>query len=229
VSLLAGCQGDSGYADDQDPAEQEISSTATIVTLVMLVIIGGGMIAGVWFRRRIPPLESRYKCTVEPTAWEGEDDLPMMQTTTRYFLGDERFDPSFRIATETDSFLGEYGVGIIPAAAEGEKMPAFEVWLFDKRDPENTDSQLLVSEYAFHDQAMQAALINVGPMTLAGLGQTLKLQTATLRVRARVLEMAYVISEKFEDRFFKELTVELAAWYTAADTPTDNNTRSNDA
>jgi len=196
---------------------------------VLLVIIGGGMIAGVWFRRRIPPLESRYKCSVAPTAWEGENDLPMLQTTTRYFLGDERFDPSFRIATATDSFLGEYGVGIIPAAAEGEKMPAFEVWLFDKRDPENTDSQLLVSEHAFHDRAMQATLIAVGPMTLAQLGQTLKLQTATLRVRARVLEMAYVISEKFEDRFFKELTVELAAWYTGPATSTEHTQRSNNA
>jgi hypothetical protein len=118
---------------------------------------------GVWFRRRIPPLESRYKCTVEPTAWEGENDLPLMQTTTRYFLGDERFDPSFKITAETDAFLGEYGVGIIPAVAQGEKMPAFEVWLFDKRDPEHTDSQLLVSEHAFHDQAMQVKLIDIGP------------------------------------------------------------------
>jgi hypothetical protein len=178
----------------------------------MLVIVGGGMIAGVWFRRRIPPLESRYKCTVELTAWGGESDLPLMQTTTRYFLGDERFDPSFRIQTETETFLGEYGVGIIPAAAQGERMPAFEVWLFDKHDPEHTDSQLLVSEHAFHDRAMQVKLVDIGPLALAQLGQTLTLQTATLRVRARVVEMAYVISEKFDNRFFKELTVELAVW-----------------
>ncbi len=199
-------------ADDPEAVEQEISTTTTIVVLAMLVIVGGGMIAGVWFRRRIPPLESRYKCTVEPTDWEGESNPPLMQTTTRYFLGDERFDPSFRIKTETEAFLGEYGVGIIPAVAQGERLPAFEVWLFDKHDPENTDSQLLVSEHAFHDQTMQIKLVDIGPLVLAQLGQTLTLQTSTLRAHARVLEMAYVISEKFDNRFFKELTVELAVW-----------------
>jgi hypothetical protein len=68
------------------------------------------------------------------------------------------------------------------------------------------------SEHAFHDQAMQVKLIDIGPLVLARLGQTLALETATLRVRARVVEMTYKITEKFDNRFFKELTVELAAW-----------------
>jgi hypothetical protein len=193
-------------------AEPEISSTATAVAVTLIIIVAGGMIMGVWLRRRIPPLESRYKCFLEPMAWEGEVEKPLMQTLTTYILGDERFDPSFRIKTETDPFLGEYGVGIPPVAGLDERMQAFEVWLFDKRDPENTDSQVLVSEHAFHDQAMQVKLIDIGPLVLARLGQTLALETATLRVRARVVEMTYKITEKFDNRFFKELTVELAVW-----------------
>ena len=208
-SALSSLVSDGG--DEQTP-EPEISSTAITMTALLLVVAGLATIAGVWYRRRIPPLESRYKCFVEPTAWEGETSKPLFQTLTTYILGDEYFDPSFTIKTETDAFLGEYGVGIVPFAAQGERMPAFELWLFDKHDPENTDSQMLISEDAHHDEMLREKLTSIGPLVLAQLNHVLALQTATLRVRARVAEMEYVRSEKFDKRFFKELTVELAAW-----------------
>ena len=150
---------------------------------------------------------------VETTRWVGEEAPPLAQYVTTYTLGDDYYDPSFSIETETGDFLGECGVGISETIGVGDpkKVTALEVWLFDKNDI-RTVTKVLMSEYAFHDEALRASLASKGDLVLVEPGAEVVLETATLTLRARVMELEYGTGQLPDNSFFQRVTLELGVW-----------------
>ncbi len=148
----------------------------------------------------------------EQVSW-GVEGPPLSQFVTTYTLGDDHYDPSFSIELESGEFMGECGVGISETIGVGapNKVTAFEVWLFDKNDI-RTVTKVLMSDYAFHDEALRTKLAPKGEPVLAEVGKDVVLETKMLRVRARIVETEYGAGNLPPDSFFERLTVELAAW-----------------
>lgn len=148
----------------------------------------------------------------EKVSW-GAEGPPAAQFPTTYSLGDDHYDPSFSIELENGEFMGECGVGVSETIGVGapNKVTAFEVWLFDKSDI-RTVTKVLMSDYAFHDEALRTKLAPKGEPMLAEVGADVVLETKTLRVRARVVEVEYGVGNLPQNSFFQRLTVDLAAW-----------------
>lgn len=190
------------------------------VALAVLVIAGAALLI-LWLRSRqvtgtVTPAMPRGAVpsgAAEAPVWAGEAEKPLAQYVTTYELGDDRYDTSFSIETPTGEFLGECGVGIGETIGVGDpdKATAFEVWLFDKNDI-RTVTKVLMSEYAYGDQALRAKLAPKGEPELARPDAVIDIETASLKIRARVVEMDYGQGELQARSFFNKLTLELAAW-----------------
>ncbi len=139
---------------------------------------------------------------------------PIVQFMTTYLHGDDLYDDSFSIETSSGEFLGECGMGIsetLSAPGEAKKVTAFEVWLFDKNDI-RTVTKVVMSDHAFNDDAIRAKLAPKGEAVPAKAGDKLILETASLRVQARVVDLAYGTGAMPPNSFFERITIELAAW-----------------
>ncbi len=144
---------------------------------------------------------------------------PVAQFMTTYVLGDDLYDDSFSIDAPDGSFLGECGMGISETIGVGDpkKVMAFEVWLFDKNDI-RTVTKVLMSEHAFRDEALKSRLAAKGEPVLVTPGDVVSMETASLVVTARVVDMAYGGGALPPSSFFERLTIELAA-FTKATAP----------
>jgi len=145
-------------------------------------------------------------------AAEGQE-TPVAQFMTTYVQGDDLYDDSFSIDSPTGEFLGECGVGISDTIGVGDpkKVTAFEVWLFDKNDIQ-TVTKVLMSEHAYHDPAISQRLMSKGEPVVIEAGQHVLLETATLQLEARVIDMNYGQGALPTNSFFERLTLELAIW-----------------
>ncbi|MDQ7028277.1 MAG: hypothetical protein Q9O62_00130 [Ardenticatenia bacterium] len=131
--------------------------------------------------------------------------------TTRYQFGDDDYDMSFSIETPDGTFLGECGVSISEILLDEPRqhVTAFEVWLFDKDDI-RTDTKVLLSEYAWQDDALQAKLRERGELVLVKPGEIFELETESLRVRVRVRLMEYGTHTQLPpNSFFSRLELDL--------------------
>jgi hypothetical protein len=191
------------------------------VALLVVLLVGGAIFLLRRFRQPQAPKAAerglgalRGRVPAEPSraAW-GEEGPPLAQYVTSYTLGDDHYDPSFSIEMENGEFMGECGVGISEIIGVGtpSKVTAFEVWLFDKSDI-RTVTRVLMSDYAFHDDALKAKLAPKGEPTLVEMNKDVTLETKTLRVRARVVDMTYGQDNLPSHSFFGQMTVELAVW-----------------
>jgi hypothetical protein len=141
------------------------------------------------------------------------EEAPMAQFMASYRLGDDLFDDSFSIDSPAGEFLGECGVGISETIGVGEpkKVTAFEVWLFDKNDIQ-TVTKVLMSAHAFADGGIRQKLETKGELVEADAGGQTVLETATLKLVARVVDMTYGQGALPENSFFESLILELAVW-----------------
>ncbi len=140
-------------------------------------------------------------------------EAPVSQFMTTYMAGDEQYDDSFSIDNPIGEFLGECGVGITETIGVGEpkKTAAFEVWLFDKNDIQ-TVTKVLMSEHTFNDPSLQQKLLSKGEPILAEPGKRILLETATLQLEARIVDMSYGQGPLPQNSYFERLTLELAVW-----------------
>jgi hypothetical protein len=132
---------------------------------------------------------------------------------TIYNLGDDIYDDSFSIESPSGDFLGECGVGIgdVMGAGEPKKVSAFEVWLFDKNDIQ-TVTKVLMSKYANNDEATRNQLAAKGDPVLAENGAIVTLETESLVVEARIVDMSYGQSALPAESFFDQMTIEINAY-----------------
>ena len=138
---------------------------------------------------------------------------PAAHFMTTYVIGDDLYDDSFSIDAQTGEFLGECGVGISDTIGVGDpkKVTAFEVWLFDKNDIQ-TVTKVLMSSHAMNDSAIRQRLASKGEPLLVEAGQQLLLETATLQLEAKVIELVYGQGALPAGSFFERLTLEIAVW-----------------
>jgi len=144
---------------------------------------------------------------------EGTEEPPMAQFMASYKLGDDLFDDSFSIDSPSGEFLGECGVGISETIGVGDpkKVTAFEVWLFDKNDIQ-TVTKVVMSSHAFSDDTIRQRLAAKGEPIQATPGTQVVLETATLQLVSRVVDMAYGEGALPPESFFGTMVLELAVW-----------------
>ncbi|MBP8858167.1 MAG: hypothetical protein KBG60_09095, partial [Anaerolineaceae bacterium] len=105
------------------------------------------------------------------------------------------------------------GVGISETIGVGDpkKVTAFEVWLFDKNDIQ-TVTKVIMSDHAWNDVAISQRLAAKGEPVLMAPGKQVLLETASLILEARVVDVAYGQGSLPANSFFDRLTLELAVW-----------------
>lgn len=160
----------------------------------------------------------------EKTDFEARGEAPPAgQFVSTYVLGDDLYDDSFSIETAKGEFLGECGSGISETIGVGEpkKVTATEVWLFDKNDI-RTVTKVLMSEHAYNDPALRTKLAPKGEAVLARPGVVTALDTETLRVQVRIVDMQYGEGPLPPRSFFERLAVEIAAWPKQASSAPSN-------
>jgi len=199
-------------------------SNLTTLLLVMCgvtLLVGAGLVVYFVLQGRkkaggvepAAPLSSSEAET--PTEWTNYpapgEQAPMAQFMASYKAGDDLFDDSFSIDSPSGEFLGECGVGISETIGIGvpKKVTAFEVWLFDKNDIQ-TVTKVLMSAHAFNDDTIRQRLEAKGEPFMANSGGQTVLETATLRLVARVVDMAYGQGALPESSYFDSLVLELA-------------------
>lgn len=189
-----------------------------LVTLVIaaaliyfVLIRGGKRPTGIMTPAR-QAQEAARQATLTDYAAQGEEP-PMAQFIASYKLGDDLFDESFSIDSPSGEFLGECGVGISETIGVGDpkKVTAFEVWLFDKNDIQ-TVTKVIMSPHAFSDEGIRQRLAAKGEPVEAKPGQQVVLETATLQLVARVVEMTYGEGALPPQSFFDQGVLELAIW-----------------
>ena len=189
------------------------------ILCVLLLIVGGALLYILVLRKR-PGLLSNVTRPVEvkeyqdtDTYYDGLEDTPVAQFMTTYSVGDDLYDDSFSIDSPSGEFLGECGVGISETIGVGDpkKVTAFEVWLFDKNDIQ-TVTKVLMSDHAYNDPAINQRLASKGEPIILEPGKTVLLETATLQLEARVVDLNYGKGALPENSFFDRLTLELAIW-----------------
>jgi hypothetical protein len=140
-------------------------------------------------------------------------ELPIAQYITTYTLGDDLYDESFSIDSPSGEFLGECGVSVSDHMGVGDpkKVTAFEVWLFDKNDIQ-TVTKVLMSEHAFNSPEISHKLVSKGEPVVVEPGKHILLETATLQLEARVVDMSYGQGALPPNSYFERLILELAIW-----------------
>jgi len=165
--------------------------------------------------RSVAAAGAKISAQIERTDFAtGGMEPPIVQFMTTYLHGDDLYDDSFSIETSAGEFLGECGMGIsetLSAPGEAKKVTAFEVWLFDKNDI-RTVTKVIMSDHSFNDDALRAKLAPKGEAVLGKSGDKVTLETASLRIQARVVDLAYGTGPVPPNSFFERITIELAAW-----------------
>jgi hypothetical protein len=205
------------------PPEPAAQPTTTNTLRRLLPIIGiflaaalviAGVIVGLsllWERRTGEPvrLDRRPSVTRQVAKPEGAGE-PLGRFVASYTIGQDSYDQSFGIESPTSEFLGECGMGISEMVSAGPpaNVTAFEVWLFDKNDI-RTVTKVLMSKYAYDDDALRAKLAPKGEAVLVEAGKAIVLETASLRVDAEISEMEYSEEPTRPQSYFTRLTLSL--------------------
>ena len=138
---------------------------------------------------------------------------PVAQFMTTYMLGDDMYDESFTFDAPNGEFLGECGVSSSDTIGVGEpkKVSAFDIWLFDKNDIQ-TITKVVMSKHAFEDGATRQRLEIRGEPIKAEEGKQFILETATLRLEAKLVNFQYGDLPLPDDSYFQRATMELAVY-----------------
>jgi hypothetical protein len=214
----------SGSGTTADAGKASGSSLPVVlgVTFVLVLVVAAAMAYYFMVRNRRVGGTTAGGGGAAPTAQKSAEsqifsptrqEAPVAQFMTTYMTGDDLYDDSFSIDSPSGEFLGECGVGISDTIGVGDpkKVTALEVWLFDKNDIQ-TVTKVLMSEHAFNDVSIRQRLESKGEPILTEPGKHILLETATLQLEARVVDMNYGQGAMPPCSFFDRLTLELAVW-----------------
>ncbi|NJL93771.1 MAG: hypothetical protein HC915_08570, partial [Anaerolineae bacterium] len=164
-------------------------------------------------RQRRQAIEAARKSSDAPDASTANLGTPVTRQMSAYVLGDDLFSDSFAIEPN-GGFAGEMGVELSESIGEGapKKPAAFEVFVFDQADIQ-TLTYLIVSEYAYQDDALRAKLAPRGEeMIVAQPGKSFMMETKNLVMQVRIVDVAYGEGSLPPNSFFEKLTLSLAVW-----------------
>ncbi len=197
-----------------------------VMLFCLLTLVAGGVFAYLLIKRGKghSVINKNVKSAASKTEIEShlpnEDALPeslveapLAQFMTSYRMGEDLYDESFSIDSQTGEFLGECGVGIADTIGVGDpkKVSALEMWLFDKNDIQ-TVTKVLLSEYAYADENIRQRLLSKGEPILAKPAQQFIMETASLQLEAKVIDMVYGRGPLPENSFFSRLTLQISVW-----------------
>jgi hypothetical protein len=217
---------ETAVVNEEEESASGVKPTVLLGILCLVTLIIGGVLAYIFFfnNRKIGgSTTSRTifskQSAVEPPETskmnfeEMGQEAPIAQFMSTYVTGDDLYDDSFSIDSPSGEFMGECGVGISETIGVGDpkKITAFEVWLFDKNDIQ-TVTKVLMSQHAFDDPAISQRLASKGEPVLLQPGGRVLLETATLQLEARVVDMNYGQGALPENSFIDRITLELAVW-----------------
>jgi hypothetical protein len=212
------------------PASEGGGLGAILLPVLLLVLLALG--AAVFILRILPKLRARRarRTPAAPTSAAPKpapspsspyEPMPPPPPTTTpgglgrfvpsYKLGNDNYDTSYSLETSRGVFLGECGMGISETIGEGkpDKVVAFDLWLFDKADV-RTVTQIIASDYAFKDPNLRTKLAQKGEIVLAEKDKLLHLETASLRLEARIIELVYATNPNYPlNSHFEKLVVEI--------------------
>ena len=212
-----------------DPATAQTTTTRLLVIVAGLLMALGVIGGAIYFFFLKPILYGKRPSTGEISAARQAQEFtntvektdyaelglakPITQTMTTYVLGDDLYDESFSIDSQSGEFLGEYGVGVSEMMGVGEpkKVTAIEIWLFDKNDIK-TATKVLMSQHAFNDQNIRSRLEAKGELVLIQPQGQLVLETATLQLLVTVVDLEYGHGNMPDKSYFERITLELAIW-----------------
>lgn len=210
-----------GVGEGEQPATNtSFAQTALPIVCGMTVVIGLALGGITLLRRRQAgdkpaALKARdYTRGAARTDYTATNEgAPLSQWMTTYLMGDDLFDDSFSIDSPAGEFMGECGVGIAETIGVGtpKRVTAFEIWLFDKNDIQ-TVTKVLMSSHVFREDASRDRLSAKGEPVLCTPGVETVLETETLQMVARVVDMQYGEGALPEESFFEKVTLELAVW-----------------
>lgn len=207
---------------EEEPAGGFLQSLWVILCVVVLVVAAAGIVFFIARNRGVPaPATLTPAVQAQQAAREAEwtdytavgEEPPLAQFMASYKIGDDLFDDSFSIDSPAGEFLGECGVGISETIGVGDpkKVTAFEVWLFDKNDIQ-TVTKVLMSEHAYSDETTRQRLEAKGEPVPVEPGTETVLETETLQLVARVVDMNYGEGALPPQSFFDSFILELAVW-----------------
>ncbi len=201
--------------------EGQPSRIGLVVALCLATLLVGGALAYLLiFRKRTGKQETpaamaqEYNRQAVRTDFVAQgQETPIAQFMTTFMVGDDLYDDSFSIDSPSGEFLGECGVGISETIGVGDpkKVTAFEVWLFDKNDIQ-TVTKVLMSPHAFNDDAIRQRLESKGEPVVVEPDKRVLLETATLQLEARVVDLNFGSGALPAESYFERLTLELAVW-----------------
>jgi len=215
-----------GSTSSKVPASGGLSGLVILVAAIVVILLVVAVAAFIFLR---PLLRNRSTGEVTPTmqmteanrvAEKSKTDFqslgvapPITQNMTTYVLGDDLYDESFSIDTPGGDFLGEYGVGVSELIGVGDpkKVTALEIWLFDKNDIK-TATKVLMSAHAYSDGTIRARLEPKGELVMVDPQRQVMLETATLQLLAKVVDLQYGSGALPANSYFERLTLELAIW-----------------
>jgi hypothetical protein len=217
--------GTPGATETPAPSGRSFMRLILPVLCVVVLLLAAGLVFLFIYRNRVgtTPVPTSSMPVQEITrqpSWAGytteAGEPPMVQFMASYKLGDDLFDDSFSIDSPAGEFLGECGVGISETIGVGEpkRVTAFEVWLFDKNDIQ-TVTKVLMSAHSFLDESTRSRLAAKGEPVLVEPGTESVLETQTLRLVARVVDMDYGEGPLPDHSFFDRAILELAVWQKA--------------
>lgn len=158
---------------------------------------------------RVAPLAERPVTAPAPVSTA---NVPIAQFLTTYTHGLELYNESFVINSDSKEYLGECGIDISDTlTSDGKYVSALEIWLFDKNDV-RTVTKVVMSEHTYNDEASRARLEPRGEAYEAAPHAKILLETATLKVQARVIDLAYGTGPMPPESYFEHITIELNAW-----------------
>jgi hypothetical protein len=136
---------------------------------------------------------------------------PVTRKMSVFLMGRGQYDDSFEIEDANDMFLGECGAAIAETIGEGDpaKVAAVEIWLFDKEDFVRTLTGVFATPYALADPAISSKLTPKGQVIPLQPNAVLILETNTLRLQARVVEVSYGDAT---NSYIGKSTIEIAVW-----------------
>ena len=141
---------------------------------------------------------------------EQQSDILIHYQST-YRVGNDMYDEVFSI-DQGDTFRGECGIGIGETLnnTEPKAVTAFEIWLFDKDDI-HTATWYLLSDFALSNEGIFDRLQQHGKCEQIRPGGVYVLETETLEVEIRVLELEYGSEMEEKNSYFSNVTFDVIA------------------
>ena len=147
----------------------------------------------------------------EETGPDDSQDDVLIHYQSQYRIGNDMYDEVFSI-DQGDVFRGECGIGIGETLnnTEPKAVTAFEVWLFDKDDI-HTATWYLMSDFALSNDGIRQRLEQRGKCDRIRRGDLYTLETETLIVEIKILELEYGNEMEEKNSYFNNVVFDVIA------------------